>query len=63
MATPPLQPGDGMGDEPDFDKMTDEEFNRLADEHLKKLDDMPRPKRTREDAPMDGVVVEPPRKK
>ncbi len=52
-----------MGDEPDFDKMTDEEFNRLADEHLKKLDDMPRPKRTREDAPMDGVVVEPPRKK
>jgi len=52
-----------MGKEPDFDNMTDEEFNRLADEHVKKLDAMPRPKRTREDAPMDGVVVKPPRKK
>lgn len=38
--------------------MTDDELNRAADAHVKKLDAKPRPKPSRQDAPMDGVVVE-----
>jgi hypothetical protein len=45
------------------EEMTDEEFNAAADEWRAWLDTMPRPKPTREDAPMDGVVVEKPKLK
>lgn len=42
--------------------MTREEMIEGADAHRKWVDTLPEPKRKRTDAPMDGVVVEPPKK-